>query len=291
MLARGWISLKPLKKAIAIKNSILSVKSDRYYREALFLALISEVVHSSSNIKFGPELYCAESKDNADVFNGFARRVKEIAEDLVRVSIVKSGSAKVIYGDSRIRKPLLKPYRGQFNAIICSPPYPTEHDYTRNARLELAFLEKVVDRDSLRAIKKLMIRSHTKGIYKGDNDARFVSRNKTIQAIGKKVDKLAEDKDHGFARLYGTVVRQYFGGMRRHFRAIKPHLARNATCAYVVGDQSSYLQVHIPTAEILAKLAELEGFKVAEIRHWRGRRSSTTSRYIDENILILRKMR
>jgi hypothetical protein len=47
--------------------------------------------------------------------------------------------------------------------------------------------------------------------------------------------------------------------------------------------------VHIPTSEILAEIAELEGFKVEDIRHWRGRWGTVTSRAIDENVLILRK--
>lgn len=288
MIDRGWISRRPLLKAIAIKEGISSLGTTAQYKRPLLLALISEVVHSSSNVKFGPELYCSKRKKDAAVWDGFAQRVEGMADDLTKLPSVEPGFANVIHGDSRQRATLMEVGCGQFNAVICSPPYPTEHDYTRNSRLELAFLEEVFDQDSLRAVKSLMIRSHTKGIYRGDADAELVSRIKTIQDIAKKIDRLAKKESHGFARLYSSVVRHYFGGMRKHFRVLKPRLKRGAVCAYVVGDQSSYLRVHIPTAEILARLAELEGFKLVDIRHWRGRRSSTTSRYIDENVLIFR---
>lgn len=291
MLERGWISPGPLRKCIVLKNSILAANVTQRYKEPLVLALIAEVVHGASNVKFGPELYCVEPKSDADVLGEFSKRVRAMADDLSKVGGLNGRAATVIFGDSRKRHTLLECAHQPFDAIICSPPYPAEHDYTRNSRLELSFLEAVLDISSLRAIKRRMIRSHTKGIYIDDNDAALVTRNRTIQRIAEEIEDRAQDKNHGFARLYGTVIRQYFGGMRRHFRTVGPRLARDAMCAYVVGDQSSYLQVHIPTAELLARLAELEGFETVDIRRWRGRRSSTTSKYIDENVLVLKRVR
>jgi hypothetical protein len=75
--------------------------------------------------------------------------------------------------------------------------------------------------------------------------------------------------------------------MKRHFESIKPFLVPDAFCAYVVGDQSSYLQVHIPTATILSRIAEEVGFQTVEIKRWRSRWSTTTSKEVHENILIL----
>jgi len=177
----------------------------------------------------------------------------------------------------------------RFSAGICSPPYPTEHDYTRNSRLELAFLGLVSDRASLRSIKTNMIRSHTKNIYSEDNDTALVTRIESIKTIVGKLQRKTRKVEHGFGKLYPTVVSEYFGGMRRHFQSIVKLLKPKAMCAYVVGDQSSYLRVHIPTAQILGSLAEKSGFKVVEITHWRTRWSSSTSREVDENILILQK--
>src|SRR5258708_14969408 len=168
MLDRGWISPMPLAECLAIKQCISGLRTGAHYKRALLLALIAEVVDGASNVKFGPELYCGPALHEPDVLSGFVHRVETMAFDLRRVSQLKvTGKATVLHGDARKCATVL-PTSSLFAAVICSPPYPTEHDYTRNARLELSFLEAVTDRETLRGIKRLMIRSHTKGIYKGD---------------------------------------------------------------------------------------------------------------------------
>jgi hypothetical protein len=290
MIERGWISAEPLRKAIAIKSSIASLSTSTSYKNALMLALLSEVVQDASNVKFGPELYCSKKKNDVDVFGGFETRVKKFADDLKKVSSLKPGWIRVFQGDSRNCHDLIKKVAsGPYAAGICSPPYPSEHDYTRNARLELAFLEEVSDRSTLRAIKQSMIRSHTKNIYKSDADDKLVERYMQISAISKSLKAKTKDCTHGFGKLYPKVVAEYFGGMKRHFFSIKKLLAPGAYCAYVVGDQCSYAQVPIPTAEILSSIARVAGFKTIEIEKWRTRWSTSTSKGIQENILILRK--
>jgi hypothetical protein len=199
------------------------------------------------------------------------------------------GQATVLRGDARKCASVLPKSSGQFAAIICSPPYPTEHDYTRNARLELSFLEAVTDRETLRDIKRLMIRSHTKGIYKGDKDAALVKKHAAIQKLVTELDRVTATKTYGFARLYSTVVQEYFGGMKRHLGSVGKRLHLKAKCAYIVGDQGSYLGVHIPTAKILASIAESLNFRVTEIRKWRTRWASVSGREIDEHIVLLEK--
>ena len=290
MLERGWISNQPLRKAIAIKSSIESLATSVAYKDALNLALIAEVVQGASNVKFGPELYCVKKRRDADVYAGFEQRVIQIADDLETVRKIDAGTASVVQGDSRDCHELLKPLRrGRFSAAICSPPYPAEHDYTRNTRLELAFLGSVFDRESLRIIKHRMIRSHTKNIYKGDDDSKLVGQNRFVKRIVKELERKTADIEHGFGKLYPTVISEYFGGMRRHFSSIHKLIKPTGLCAYVVGDQSSYLQVHVPTSKILSSIAKEVGFELIRIEPWRTRWSSSTSREVAENILILRK--
>jgi len=290
MLERKWISPKPLRKALGVKHAISNLKTTSAYRNALMLALLAEIIDGASNVKFGPELYCSRVKHDAEVLEGFLSRVEAMADDLRAVSEVDYGRAIVKRGDSRDEatfKRLCEP--NSIRYVICSPPYPTEHDYTRNSRLELAFLEHVCDIESLRTIKKTMVRSHTKGIYTGDADAALVSENLLIAQIASSLRRKVRTKSHGFARFYPKVITEYFGGMKRHFKALSTFLADDAQCAYVVGDQSSYASVHIPTATILSQLASDVGFETMEIRHWRSRWSTTTSRMVHENILFLRK--
>lgn len=256
MLSRGWINAEPLRKSIVLKQAILSLPTHQSYKNALLLALIAAVVENASNVKFGPELYCGKPKGDVDVLAYFIERIKKMARDLVIVEDYAEVFAKVIAGDSRQCSHLVQDAGfSSFNAIICSPPYPTEHDYTRNARLELAFLEQLPNKEALRRIKRGMIRSHTKGIYKGDMDGTLVENRDDLRTILKNLRRKIKNKSHGFAKLYPVVIQEYFGGMKRHFSDLKCILAPGANCAYVVGDQSSYLREHIPTAEILANIA------------------------------------
>ncbi len=290
MLARGWISPEPLKKAISLKRSIRMLKTSPEYRRTFTLALLDTVLRTAANIKFGPELYCSEQKSDADVFGEFCKKIRAIAGDIDLATQIKPGKSIVMQGDSRSFDGLRQHLgRRKFSLVICSPPYPAEHDYTRNSRLELAFLEEVTDRESLRAIKKRMVRSHTKGIYKEDDDSGLVASHAALARIVREIDRAAACKTHGFARLYSKVALEYFGGMKRHLTSLRPLLREGATLAYVVGDQSSYLQVPINTAKILSALASEVGYELVEIRHWRDRTSRSASRVIVENILILRK--
>lgn len=290
MIKRGWINPTPLLDIITLKQTIQESRVDTSYRNALLLAVTSELVQTASNVKFGPELYCGKKKRHMDVVGSFAKRVKGMCSDLEMIRGVAQAWVKILQGDARVlSRESLKPPRRGFGAVISSPPYPTEHDYTRNSRLELALLEAVVDRDSLRRIKKQMIRSHTKGIYSTDADSEAVCEQQRVNSLASRVDEKAAKKSYGFARLYGRVVKEYFGGMAKHFESLLPYLAPDARCAYIVGDQASYFGVHVPTAEILADIAASSGYTVIGIRRWRRRWATTSRRYLNENILFLRK--
>jgi DNA methylase len=290
MLQRKWIGNQRLLKAIAIKRAINKVDAKRTYKQALHLALMTEVVNTASNVRFGPELYCGEPRKYIDLLVSFRERVREMSRDLGVMRDMGGANAKVLQGDARSCSLLLKRkgYR-RFHAVICSPPYPAEHDYTRNSRLELAFLEAVDDRRSLQKIKRRMIRSHTKNIYEGDHDGDLVKDSRVLDKIANRIKQKIKTKTHGFARLYPKVLLEYFGGMKRHFEEVIKVLSPGAHCAYVVGDQSSYLRVHVPTAKILGELAKKAGFQHVQITRWRSRWSTTTSRSIDENILVMQK--
>ena len=291
MIERGWISYEPLAQSLAIKQAIANLHAPKPYKNTLLLALIAEVIDGASNVKFGPELYCGPRRKDCDVLAGFVDRVEDMASDLRVVrNIPGDGTAEVFYGDSRGCYSLLPSRRNHFSAVICSPPYPAEHDYTRNSRLELPFLESVTDRETLQNIKKGMIRSHSKGIYKFDRDDRYVRNNSTICRLAEKLEGVVSCKEYGFARLYPKVMREYFGGMKRHLLSLRFLLSPAANCAYIVGDQASYLGVHIPTAQILAELAVEAGFQVTDIKKWRTRWSSVGARGIDEHIVLFRKL-
>jgi hypothetical protein len=293
MLERGWISVAPLLRILAIKRSIRQLRTTRPYKNALMLALLHTFVRRASNVKFGPELYCATPRRNVHIIREFAQRVKIMVADLRTVQRLGPlpNRARVIAGDARDCSVLSGELGPQsFSHVICSPPYPAEHDYTRNSRLELALLESVRDRNTLRAIKRTMVRSHTKGIYQDDDDASHVNGLRDLYSLADQIDARASQKNHGFAKLYSRVMREYFGGMARHLTKLHCVLADRAILAYVVGDQSSYLQVQIPTAQILGQVAARCGYRVVEVRHWRTRPTQSSHKTIGEHVLLLQRV-
>ncbi len=303
MLMDGWLSQKPLRKMLALKQEINELPADDItdiLRVAMFAILPEEV----ANVGFGPEVYRTAEKEDVDVYGAFRSKLAKIERDLRKVNewveeTPRVGRAEAFEADARIVGDVLRQQsslfdeHGEVDYVITSPPYPAEHDYTRNQRLELVWTDAVTDRDDLRRIKENSIRSNTKNIYVGDDDGERtdVRDNEKVDSIVTEMERILEEEDitHGFGKYYPRVVEEYFGGMIRHLEQVYDLLAADGRAAYVVADQASYWQVEIPTATILAELAEEKvGFESTEIRLWRNVVATTgRGKELDEEILIL----
>ena len=295
MLKRRWISEIPFYKVLAAKRAITSLDAPQEYQDLLLLALVAAIVENVANISFGPELYVVSPKDDADVRGAFESKVEAMASDLESAStLARVGATRVLSGDARECARVLRGARVDRLAdyVITSPPYPTEKDYTRNTRLELVFLGYIRSSKDLRVIKQQMLRSHSKNIYKDDSDGRFVATIPEVQEIVDELRQKTSSKSYGFAKQYPRVILEYFGGMFRHLRSLSAILRRGGKCAYVVGDQRTYLQTYTPTGRILGIIAELPevGLRAEDLVTWRVRHGTTGSgRPIEERVLILTK--
>jgi len=111
-----------------------------------------------------------------------------------------------------------------------------------------------------------------------------------IQVIADKIEarRIELHKTSGFERLYARVTRLYFGGMARHLAALRSYLRPGAQLAYVVGDQASYLQVMIPTGQLLADIAMSLGYELVGIDLFRTRLATATRQQLREEVLLLR---
>ncbi|MGH2733247.1 MAG: DNA methyltransferase [Actinomycetota bacterium] len=288
MLERKWMHELPMLQAFALLHMIETCGARPTVIDLLRLLLVCSVLKHTSNVAYGPELYVKRSKMNSpkNARIAFQERVAFAIDDLLNAPQV-SARALAYEADSRNMADLLE--IGSVTHLITSPPYPTEKDYTRNSRLELVFLGCVMDISSLQRVKKAMIRSHSKGIYKEDNDGDLVAGVESIERLATELEAKASKKTYGFAKLYPKIITEYFGGMRRHFRTLKPFMREGGIAAYVVGEQATYLQTYTATAAILSELAELEGFEVKEILPFRVRVGSTGGgRQIKEEVLVLR---
>lgn len=287
MLPKDWISEIPLRKIIVVKQALDTCPDDDVTN--LFkLALAAIVVRDSSNLGFGPEVYLAKKRQDADVYGAFASKLREIQRDLAAMQMLPEiGSTHVYCGDARHLTSLIS---GSVDAVITSPPYPNEKDYTRTTRLELVILGYIQNKSDLRQIKQAMLRSHTRNIFSTDQDSTYVEDIPEIQSLAQEIEhrRVARGATSGFERLYHRVVTEYFGGMYRVLEQLQRLLSPGTKLALVVGDQMSFFRVPIDTAKLLSLVACRKlGYSEREIIVWRTRRATATKMDVGEHILIL----
>ena len=288
LLLKDSICPKPLHKALILAE-IIAEDMDGPAQQAAQVALASTLVQSASNLHFGPEVGVKGRRQDADVVGAWSKRIRTTAADLRAAGCQNGfGTARVFRHDARDLPPDVTP--GSVDAVFTSPPYPNEKDYTRTTRLETVVLGFVAGKQELRALKRQLVRSNTRGVYKEDGDAQWVAGNTRIEAICRAIEdrRVSLGKTSGFERMYHRVVRLYFGGMARQLASLRPVLKPGATLGYVVGDQASYLQVMIRTGEILAELAEGLGYEVCRLDLFRERFATATKMQMREEVLVLR---
>ncbi|HEU0027602.1 MAG TPA: DNA methyltransferase [Ktedonobacterales bacterium] len=287
LLLSNSISPLPLHKTLILLDAIEQERDERYCRHEL-LALAKAVVFASSNLHFGPEVGVGSIKSDAPVIASWLAGIEAMASDLRTVIDYAVAPAVIYRADARQLARVLEPR--SIDVVITSPPYPNEKEYTRTTRLESVLLGFLQNKDDLRAIKRGLVRSNTRNIYKGDNDSHWVTHHAGIQKIADSIEarRIELGKTSGFERLYASVTRNYFGGMARHLAALRPMLRTGARLAYVVGDQASFLRVMIPTGEILADISRSLGYEVESIDHFRTRVSTVTKSSLREEVILLR---
>ena len=287
LLLKGSISPLPLHKVLALLEVLDEERSSPYYRHEL-LALAKLLPTEIGNLRFGPEVGVGATKRDAPVVGAWLSQVWRMAEDLRGLSAVSDTPASAVSGDARDIGGLIAPQ--SVDAVICSPPYPNEKDYLRIVRLESVLLGLIEDKPQLRALKKSLVRSNTRGVYKADEDDKWVRSNENVARIAAEIEdrRVALGKDSGFERAYHRVTKLYFGGMARHFHSLSRVLRPGARLAYVVGDQASYLRVMIRTAKLLAEVAESQGYELEGIDLFRTRHATATREQLREEVLLLR---
>ena len=286
LLLKDSISPLPLHKTLTLLDAV-----DRHDRPQLRsyarLALANALVQRIGNLKFGPEVGVGRIKDDAPAIDAWLACLRTIAGDLQLLKGRMDAPSRVVEADARTVHRALE--AGSVDAVITSPPYPNEKDYTRTTRLESVILGLVRDRQGLRSMKRNLIRSNTRGVYQSDTDDREVADHAEIRNIAEAIEKrrIELGKTSGFERLYPRVTRLYFGGMAKHLASLRAVLRPGARLAYVVGDQASYLRVRIPTGRILADLARSLDYRVTGIDLFRIRPSTVTGEQLREEVVLL----
>ncbi|MGH9855978.1 MAG: DNA methyltransferase [Blastocatellia bacterium] len=287
LLLTDSISPLPLHKTLILLDCLKTQADERYQRHEL-LALAKALVCSISNLHFGPEVGVGQPKSDAPVLAPWLAGVRTMAEDIRTLKRLREAPSSAHHADARCLLEVVKP--GSIDAVITSPPYPNEKDYTRTTRLESVLLGFIRDKADLRALKNGLVRSNTRNVYKADDDDRWIAAYPEIQRIAEAIEarRIELGKTSGFERLYARVTKLYFGGMARHLAELRATLRPGARLAYVVGDQASYLRVMIRTGQLLAELAQSLGYELIGIDLFRTRLATATREQLREEVVVLR---
>jgi SAM-dependent methyltransferase len=131
LLLSGSISPLPLHKTLVLLE-VLEARRDTRFHDLERLALAKALVQTIGNLHFGPEVGAGPAKPDAPVVSSWLGLVHAMAEDLRDLAQATGTKSEVLRADSRRIAGLLDP--GSIDAVITSPPYPNEKDYTRTTR-------------------------------------------------------------------------------------------------------------------------------------------------------------
>lgn len=287
LLLTGSISPLPLHKTLVLLEVLDQECHHRLYGHER-IALAKALVQTIGNLHFGPEVGVGAQKTDVPVVGSWLENVQSIADDLARLVGSSACPAEVYRADARTPGRALE--EKSVDIVITSPPYPNEKDYTRTTRLESVLLGYVQTKQQLQSLKKGLVRSNTRGVYKEDDDHNWIPAIPEIEEIACEIERrrIELGKTSGFERMYPKVTRLYFGGIARHLSELRPILRPGAQLAYVVGDQASYLRVPIRTGNLLAAIASRLGYEFVGIDLFRTRLSTATGDQLREEVVLLR---
>lgn len=287
LLIKNSISALPLHKVLVLLDA-LAGERDPLFAAHEKVALARILPTEAGNLRFGPEVGAGKVKQDAAVVSCWLAQVKAMCEDLRYLRGLDTTIAEVSCGDARTVGGHVE--RQSIDAVITSPPYPNEKDYSRVVRLESVLLGYMSDRYDLQTTKRVLLRSNSRGVYRDDNDDFWVRDHPDVLLIAEQVEarRVRLGKTSGFERMYHRAVSLYFGGMAKHLVSLTRVLKPGACLAYVVGDQASYLRVMIRTGRILGRIAERVGYEVESVDLFRTRNATATRRTLREEVLVMR---
>lgn len=275
-----WVSpavLLRLRRMVASLDRIEDTRVRRFAR----LALASLVV-PASNMSFRPNI-CYKPKPQLDLplAPQLRARLRTMLADLDEVRGRDVVPAVVTPGDAREAGP------ARADVVFTSPPYPNDMEYVHQTRLELALLGYLPEKSQLTALKKRMISSSVKLVYRENEWQKAAGLELPgVARVVAPIAKTLEGRDWGWNAA--DMVAQYFGGMRVVMRNWMARLAPGGVAAVVVGD-SAFNGVKVPTDLLTEEAGAAEGFRPEGIEVFRARWNTKHDIELRESVVLLRR--
>jgi len=280
-----WISPLVVRRVLAVRAEVEAVAHPAH-RDLCRLALAA-VLRPASNMRLSPHAFGSRvPREDAPVGEWFVQRLEKMERDIrEHAGRPDLGRVTLLNRDARALAEVVHNFP-PVDFAMTSPPYLNNLDYTMQTRLELFFLGFVRSMSELRALRRAMVVSDAKAMYRDVPDSARVRDVPGVQAVARA---LAERfRGRGWGWDYAFMATQYFGGMLRMLEGVFCWLRPGAHFVLVLGS-SAHGGVLVPVPELVADLAERAGYRVEGIEVLRVRRSSSHGHRLAESALVLRR--
>lgn len=286
-----------MKGILDIKYAINAIKSNRYKRLfkialASILLDVSNVYRNGKCISYKKDWKSTVKYSRIDVHNIYLQKLEQVfLPDIFKLEQYKktngalfSNYEKCTWGD--VRKKLQVATEDEaIDLIITSPPYLNSRDYTDTYMIELKMLDYIKNYDELRKLRSNTLRSHVQVKWE---DVNLLN----IEPLRNSVLEIAEYKDKFWNNSLLNMIKGYFEDFDILFQNLNKKMNKNGIIYFNVAN-SAYYGVEIKTDEIVAEIAENNGFIVEEIREARKIKPSSQQKYavnsLRESVIVMTK--
>ena len=275
-----WISARPLARFNSLLNAIRSIE-DEPRRRFLTIAAAA-IMMAAANVRGRPNIsYNRRPTIDFPVVNKFVNYARAMVRDYAQLRDLALPPATVHNGDARSAGPAVA------DVIFTSPPYPNDMEYVHQTRLELALLGYARDATELTSLKKRMISSSVKLVYSQNAWQKTKGlQNEHIARLHGRINETLAGRRWGWNAA--DMVAHYFGGMQSVLKNWHQRLSADGRVGCVIGD-SAFNGVRVRSDELLAEIAEREGFSATEVRVFRSRWHNKHSVDLRESVVVLTK--
>lgn len=275
-----WISPTVYARASQLQSAVDSI-ADAAVRRFLRTAIASQLLHVS-NMTLRPNIgYAKRPILDAPVLARFTDRAHSMIREYEEVRNAPGPQPSIEIGDARSAGPT------DADALFTSPPYPNDMEYVHQTRLELQLLDYVSAPTGLTELKKQMITSSVKLVYRQNEWQKDAGLEfPAVARLHADLAETLEGKNWGWNPA--NMIAQYFGGMYFVLQNWNNRLRRGAKIACVIGD-SAFNGVKVPTDCILAELAAHAGLLVQDVHVLRKRWNGKHTHQLRESVLTMVK--
>lgn len=264
---------------------------DPAVRAVLQVGLAGSVEASGRLRRDGRALRYAPTREPGEPVNIFDGNMHMMLQDLEsRDPAPKELRGAVFGGDARHRLPAPPPQDG-YDAIIFSPPYPNNIDYTEVYKLEAWSLGFWAGAKDMRRQRLKTLRSHPSVLFPDSYEFHKASSSSAVVSL---VDPILQAIPAGdrYSRGRQQLVCGYVDDMLAVLSRCRGMIASSGFLVYVVGNSvhgTAEGKFVIAADLLLARCGELTGWTVDEVRVARRlHRRNSDSKYLRESVVILR---